>query len=87
MALHAIIHEVVKAFNDSRQIRTASFIGEEHIAQNDTPLRLVWIPTTDSFAPPVQVGANPKSYATRGASVDCAVWGEEMARPCTFPCR
>jgi len=80
MSLDAVIHAVVQAFNDGRQVRTPSFIGEKYIAQNDTPPRLVWIPTTDSFGPPVQVGANPKSYATRAAGVDCAVWGEDLAK-------
>jgi len=80
MALDAIIHAVVKAFNDARQHRIPSFIGEKFIAQNDTPPRLVWIPTADSFGPPVKVGANPKSYATRVAGVDCAVWGEDLAK-------
>jgi tetrahydromethanopterin S-methyltransferase subunit B len=28
----------------------------------------------------VKVGANPKSYATRVAGVDCAVWGEDLAK-------
>ena len=28
----------------------------------------------------MQVGANPKSYATRVAGVDCAVWGEDLAK-------
>ena len=78
--LDAIIHAVVKAFNGARPFATASFIGEKYIAQNDRPPRLVWIPTTDSFGPPVQVGANPKSYATRVAGVDCAVWGEDLAK-------
>jgi hypothetical protein len=80
MALHEIIHAVVKAFNDTGPLRIPSFVGEKYIAQNDTPPRLVWIPTTDSFGPPVQVGANPKSYATRVAGVDCAVWGEDLAK-------
>ena len=80
MALDGIIHAVVKAFNDARPHRIPSFIGEKYVAQNDTPPRLVWIPSTDSFGPPVQVGANPKSYATRVAGVDCAVWGEDLGR-------
>ena len=78
MGLDVIIHAVAKAFNDGRQFRTPSFIGEKYIAQNDTSPRLVWVPTTDSFGPPVQVGANPKSYATRVAGVDCAKT-EDMA--------
>jgi len=80
VALDGLIHAVVKAFNDERPHRIPSFIGEKYIAQNDTPPRLVWIPTTASFGPPVQVGANPKSYATRVAGVDCAVWGEDLAK-------
>ncbi len=80
MALDELIHAVVKTFNDARPFRTPSFIGEKHIAQHDTPPRLVWVPSADSFGPPVQVGANPKSYATRVAGVDCAVWGEDLAK-------
>jgi hypothetical protein len=77
--LDRIIHEVVHAFNGARPFATASFIGEKYIAQNDTPPRLVWIPTSDTFNPPVFVGANPKCYATRVAGVDCAVWGGKVA--------
>ena len=80
MPLDSIIHDVVTAFNDGRRQPVPSFIGEKYIAQHDTPPRLVWLPTSDSFGPPVQVGANPKSYATRVAGVDCAVWGEDLAK-------
>ena len=80
MALDRLIHAVVKEFNDARPHRVPSFVGEKYIAQHDTPPRLVWIPTTDSFGPPVKVGANPRSYATRVAGVDCAVWGEDLGK-------
>jgi hypothetical protein len=80
MALDTLIHDVVSAFNDARPAIIPSFIGEKHIAQHDTPPRLVWVPFADTFGPPVQVGANPKSYATRVAGVDCAVWGEDLAK-------
>ena len=80
MALAKIIETVVAAFNDGRTPPVQSFIGEKYIAQNDTPPRLVWIPTTDTFGPPVKVGANPKAYATRVAGVDCAVWGEDLGK-------
>ena len=80
MALAEIIETLVAAFNDARPRPIPSLVGEMKIAQNETPQRLVWIPTPHSFGPPVKVGANPKSYATRVAGVDCAVWGEDLAK-------
>jgi hypothetical protein len=79
MAVAKIIDTVVGTFNAGRPRPVPSFIGEKYIAQNDTPPRLVWIPTADSFGPPVKVGANPKSYATRTAGLDCAIWGPDLA--------
>ena len=79
MSLDGVIQAVLDVFNDSRSSHTPSFIGEKYIAQHDTPPRLVWVPSSDFFGAPVQIGANPKTYATRFAGVDCAVWGEDLA--------
>ncbi len=52
-----------------------SYIGEMYVNQNDSPPRLVWIPTTDSFGPPVRIGQTPRALRGRVAGLDCAVWG------------
>lgn len=60
-----------------------SFVGEKYEAEHGTPPRLVWVPTDDTFGPPVKTGAsggvNPKSVRTRLAGVDCHIWAADLA--------
>lgn len=51
------------------------FVGEMYINQNDSPPRLVFVPTFDRFDAPLRVGEKRRALKTRVAGLECAVWG------------
>lgn len=60
-----------------------SIIGEEGVADNANPPKLVWVPTRDTFPGPNVVGPHPqgRSVRTRRAGVDLHVWAAAVAPP------
>lgn len=69
------IEAVVARVNADRSDPIPSFIGKRYINQNDSPPRLVWIPTEDTFRAPDRTGGSPKVHLSRAAGLQVGVWG------------
>lgn len=63
------------------------YFGKEYLAEHASPLRVVWVPTSDTFDPPIQNqgagwppvpssnGANPRPIWIRWAGAELHIWG------------
>lgn len=58
---------------------TAWLIGAHKVQQNARPPRYVWIPGRDKLAAPERAGGRPRALYTRQATVDCHLWGTDLA--------
>jgi hypothetical protein len=76
--LSDIISAVLSELNSSRTPKLDQLIGEKHIQAHGRPPRLVWVPTSDSFEPPIKASDNPRALRTRVCGVDCHVWGADL---------
>jgi hypothetical protein len=73
-----VITAILAELNRNRSPRFEELIGERHIHAHGKPPRLVWVPTTDSFEPPVKVTDNPRALRTRVCGVECHAWGANL---------
>ncbi len=64
--------------NAGRAPTLDTLIGERHIHAHGKPSRLVWVPTTDSFEPPIKATDNPRALRTRVCGVECHAWGSDL---------
>lgn len=63
------------------------WFGSEYLAQHDSPLRVVWVPTSDVYEAPIATqgrgcppesmehGANPRPIWLRWAGAELHIWG------------
>ncbi len=58
---------------------TAWLIGAAKAQQHGRPPRYVWIPGRDKFGPPDRAGGRPRALLTRVATVECHLWGTDLA--------
>ncbi len=78
MALSDIISAVTAT--GSLPLGATVEIGEENLAKEGTPPRVVWVPTSDRFVAPTERGATTqRSLHTRQAGVDVHLWGADFA--------
>lgn len=55
-------------------------VGEEQLAREGVPGRVVWVPTQDTFSPPTErYGSQQRSLHTLRASVSVHLWGSDLA--------
>jgi hypothetical protein len=52
--------------------------GAKYLAAQDSPPRIVWVPTRDAFGPATKGGTNPRPLRTRSAGVEAHVWGSDL---------
>ncbi len=73
------IGAIITQANVGRTPALALLIGEKHKAENGVPPRIVWVPVSESFGPAKKIGGNPRAVRTRLATVECEVWGADLA--------
>ena len=52
-----------------------TLVGELFRARQDSPPRIVWVPTHDSFGPPIKIGAHQRALRTRRCELEVDFWG------------
>lgn len=58
------------------------FIGEQYLNQNDSPPRIVAVPTQDNFGPPMRIGMDQRSLRTCHNGWEIGLWGPDaLASP------
>jgi len=57
-------------------------VSTRALPRNDSPPRVTWVPTSDTFGPPRKVGANGtvRHLFTCNASVRIHIWGESVSQ-------
>ena len=70
---------VIEAVSSFLPYEATTLVGEESLAQDGTPMRIVWVPQADSFTAPQERG-NPerRSLATRRMAVNVHLWGANL---------
>lgn len=57
---------------------TASFqLGPEHVSEHNAPPRIVWVPTSTSYEPPMRIGATETQIHTRLVRSEVHCWGKD----------
>lgn len=73
-----VIAAVMADMNIGRAQALATLIGEKHLAENDSPPRAVWLPTTDEFSPPRLAGGVPRPLWDMVANYSLHLWADTI---------
>lgn len=76
MSLSQIL-DAVRAEFTAAGGRATFKLGGEHIAAQDAPPRIVWVPKGGAFGPVDKGGTNPRPLKTRNLRVEVHCWGKD----------
>jgi hypothetical protein len=78
MLISDVIAAVMADMNIGRAQALATLIGEKHLAENDAPPRIVWLPTTDEFSPARLAGGTPRPLWDMVANYSLHLWADTI---------
>jgi len=64
---------------DGPEIRLTTKIGAQNVAAQDTPPRVVWVPTSDSYTGARLQRTEPRPVKTRNAGLSVHCWAGDLA--------
>jgi hypothetical protein len=73
------LHDVFAAVTPLLPAALKSFFGAKNLPKAGVPPRIVWVPSSDRFGPPVGPGRNPNAKWTRKAGCVVHIWGASHA--------